>query len=169
MPRIVVTPLAELDDALARWRPSHVVSIQSPPASPPRLTDVEHASLTFHDIVDETPKLPDLVHPAVEHAEAIMRVARAWDGLRPLLVHCRFAVSRSPAAAIVAMAAREPAVGGDELLRRVRATAPFATPNARLLAAADRALGRDDLATASTAAGRGAFVATGTTFVVKTA
>ena len=169
MPRIVIAPLAELPDAMARWRPSHVLSIQSPPDTAPPLDGVTHASVTFHDIVDETPTLPDLVHPSPEHANAIARFVEGWDGERPLLIHCRFAVSRSPAAALIAMALREPHARADELMERLRAVAPHATPNARLLAAAEPALGRGNLAAAARAAGRGASVAIGRTVALEVA
>ena len=166
---IVIAPLAELDAAVARWSPAHVVSIQSPPGTAPALGVAHHLSLTFHDVVDETPPLPDLVHPARDHAALLVELARAWTGERPLLIHCRFAVSRSPAAALIVAAARAPGADPRELVARLRRAAPHATPNRHLLAAADALLGHEGgvgLAAAARAAGRGASVATGTTVVL---
>ena len=166
MPCIVVTPLAELNVALARWTPSHVLSIQSPPGTAPTLDIGHQQSVTFHDVVDETVPVAGLVRPAEEHAEWIVRFAREWGGDHPLLIHCRFGVSRSPAAALIALAVREPNAAAWELLARLRAAASFVTPNRRLLEAADRSLGRTDLAAAAKRAGRGTETSTGTAFAV---
>ena len=163
--RIVVCPLAELDGVIARHRPAHVVSIGSPSAGPPRIDVPHHTVVTHHDVVDETGPRPGLVHPGPDHAAAIIDAARAWDGERPLVVHCQFGVSRSPAAAIIVAAALREERDPGEIARALRAAAPFATPNIRLVAAADDALGRGGTLTAAVRGiGRGAFVSTGTAF-----
>lgn len=164
---IVVAPLHEIDDAIARWRPSHIVSLASPGAEPARLPDhVETLRLTFHDI----PGPREGLTPATrDDVERLLAFARGWTQAGPLLVHCWAGVSRSPAAAYVLACARsEP---GDEaaLAAALRAAAPFATPNARVVALADEALGRGGrMRDAIAAIGRGAETSMGSTFRLQT-
>ena len=165
---IIVCPLADLAGAVARHRPDHVISIGSPGAVAPGTGAAHHTVVTHHDVVDETEPRPDLVHPAPEHARAIIAAARHWDGARPLVIHCRFGVSRSPAAALIALAARRPEREPGGIARALRDAAPFASPNIRLVAAADAVLGRGGaLEAAARSIGRGTFVATGSAFALR--
>ena len=113
----------------------------APPPTPPGIAPDRHVSLVFHDVVPETVPFDGLVPPAREHAEAIIDLARAWDGAAPLLIHCRFGVSRSPAAALIAAVAREPGRDPRALARMLRVRSPSATPNGLLIAHGDAALG----------------------------
>lgn len=164
---IVVCPLDALDAVIAQHHPAHVISIGSPDAKPPALDVPHHAIVTHHDVVDETHPRADLVHPAPEHARAVVDAALAWDRAAPLVIHCRFGVSRSPAAAVIALAALNPKRDEAEIARALRRAAPFAKPNIRLVAAADGVLERGGrLVAAVRAVGRGAFTSTGTAFAL---
>lgn len=160
---IVVAPLHELDAAIARWTPSHIVSLASPGAERPDLPDdVETLVLTFHDIVESRPGLEQATEADVA---AILAFGASWSLAKPLLVHCWAGVSRSPAAAYVIACAKDPKVGEAEWAGRLRQAAPFATPNARIVALADGLLGRDGAMIAAVAAlGRGAETALGSSF-----
>lgn len=162
---IVVAPLHELDQALARWRPSHVVSLASPGAEPARLPDeVETLRLTFHDITEPRPGLAMATDGEVS---ALLGFGLTWPGERPLLVHCWAGVSRSPAAAYIIACARHPIVDEVEQAARLREAAPFATPNRHLVALADAALERRGAMSAAIAAiGRGAETSLGVSFVL---
>ena len=165
MSAIIVCPLADLDATIAETAPERVLSLQSPPLAPPVLNVPAHVSLSFHDIVDETWPSPDHVHPSIAHAERIVGFAEAWNEDAPCVVHCRYGVSRSPAAALIVMAVRRPTADETRLARMLRSAAPFATPNRRLIAHADAALGRSGrLFAAVEAIGRGTPVSTGRTF-----
>ena len=121
-----------------------MISLQSSgdaPDPPQSVAPGAHTVLVFHDVVPETRITPEIVPPAAHHAEAIIRAARAWDRAGPLLVHCALGVSRSPAAALIALAALRPDRSWDDALRDLRARAPSITPNARLIALGDAALG----------------------------
>jgi predicted protein tyrosine phosphatase len=66
-------------------------------------------------------------------------------------------VSRSPAAALIAALAVHPEQDDVVLVRRLRASSPFVTPNARLVAIGDDLLGRQGrLVAAVKEIGRGA-------------
>lgn len=160
---IVVAPLHELEDALARWRPSHVVSLASPGAEPARLPDkVATLRLAFHDIVAPRPGLRMATDRDVD---ALLRFGSTWPGRSPLLIHCWAGVSRSPAAAYVVACARSPASEVQDLALRLRHQAPFATPNRHLVALADARLARGGAMTAAIdAIARGAETSLGRSF-----
>ena len=160
---IVVAPLHEVDEAIRIWRPSHVVGMASPGAETARFPEgVERLQLTFHDIVEPQPGLQPVTEADVA---ALLAFAETWPRTAPLLIQCWAGVSRSPAAAYTVVCAIRGAgeeAGSASELRRV---APFATPNRRLVALADAALGRGGrMVEAIAAIGRGAETSTGATF-----
>lgn len=163
---IVVTPLHDLDAALARWRPAHLVSLGSPggPTAAPPPEGVEWLPLTFHDIA--TPR-DGLTLASTEQVDALIDLARRWDGVTPLLVQCWAGVSRSPAAAYVIACARAAPGSERDIAAALRHAAPFATPNAHVIALADALLDRNGAMIAAIATiGRGAEVSMGSTFVL---
>lgn len=170
-PRILVCSLSRLAGIVERERPSALISLGSDGAVPPRPPSVRpghHLALRFHDVVPETVPSPDLIHPSREHAAAIVAAARAWDRAGPLLIHCGLGVSRSPAAAIIALAALEPDRDPHAIARAVRERAPSATPNAALVAEADALLERGGTLSAAVAAiGRGRMAMEGEAFALE--
>jgi len=166
--RIVVAPLHEVEAAIERWAPSHVISLASPgaeTAAPP--TSALWLPLTFHDIAEPR---AGLIAAAEADVRGLLEFAADWAGTAgaaPLLIQCWAGVSRSPAAAfVVACALAAPGTERD-VADRLRAAAPFATPNPRLVALADALLARDGrMAAAVAAIGRGAETAMGRTFAI---
>lgn len=163
---IVVAPLHEVDEAIRIWRPSQAIGMASPGADtarfPPSLRQLQ---LTFHDIV--APR--DGLRPVMEDDVARL-LAFAADGAttETLLIQCWAGVSRSPAAAYAVACHRAGPGREKELAQRLREAAPFATPNRRLVALADAALGRNGaMVAAIDRIGRGAETAIGTTFVLE--
>jgi predicted protein tyrosine phosphatase len=160
---LIVAPLHEVETVLRRRRPSHVISLSSPGAETANIpAGIARLSLTFHDIVEPTEGL----QPATSDQVArLLDFAAAWPRVDPLLIHCWAGVSRSPAAAYaVACLIAGPSTSGD-LARRLRVAAPFATPNRRVIALADAALGRGGSMSAAIASiGRGAETSMGATF-----
>ena len=152
---IVVCPAAHAPDLCRETHPSHVLGLMSPGHAPPDLHGVPHqVVLAFNDIV--APQ-PGLVPPGETDVAAILALGRSWTGQRPLLVHCALGISRSTAAAFALACAAEPDRLEVEIARALRAASPCATPNALMVALADRQLGRDGRMIAAIAAiGRGA-------------
>jgi predicted protein tyrosine phosphatase len=71
----------------------------------------------------------------------LVEFLRASPPTESILIHCAAGVSRSPAAALIAMALAAP--GHDcEAARILRAAGPFVSPNRLLVQLADVALGR---------------------------
>lgn len=162
---IVVAPLHQLDEAITRWRPSHIVSLASPGAElVPLPASVETLRLSFHDIVEPR---SDLVMATADEVETLLKFGMDWPGERPLLIHCWAGVSRSPAAAYSISCARNATSDVADLAERLRRVAPFATPNRHVVALADGLLDRGGAMTTAVAAiGRGAEVGLGSRFVL---
>ena len=93
--------------------------------------------LTFDDTIIPAKFLSP---PNREHIAELIEVARRWNGVGTLLVHCRAGSSRSPAAAMIA------AVGlgrpdSLELALRIRTAKAYFRPNETMLKLADSLLG----------------------------
>ncbi|MFC6490552.1 tyrosine phosphatase family protein [Nitratireductor sp. GCM10026969] len=165
---IHVTPLSRLTDILETTRASHLVSLLSTEAEPPRPAHLDPSCclhLSMNDIVEE---MPELVAPSRAHVENLLDFAYGWNRAAPLVVHCFAGISRSTAAAYTIAAALQPAHNEMELARELRRLAPSATPNARIIALADDLLGRQGrMVEAIRAIGRGAEAFEGTPFALR--
>src|SRR5271167_1222021 len=99
MPRILVTPLSSLEDAIERHHPSHIVSLLSPEhmiETPRGFAADRHLKLGVDDISDpEAGKDP----PGRDHIDQLLAFSRGWDAKAPLLIHCWAGISRSMASA----------------------------------------------------------------------
>ncbi|PRX10306.1 UNVERIFIED_ORG: putative protein tyrosine phosphatase [Martelella mediterranea] len=153
--RIVVSPLARIGEMAARHDCRHMLSLMANGhdfARPGMIEPRRHLTLRMNDIAFAG--TGNLVAPEASHIEQIIRFVRRCDG--PLLIHCWMGVSRSPAAALIAMLALEPDRDEFALAQNLRAQSPCATPNARLVALGDEALGcKGRLIAAVKAIGRG--------------
>src|SRR5207247_3204501 len=78
-----------------------------------------------------------------EHVEALIGFVTAWDRRRPLVVHCYAGISRSTAAAFIALCALSPERDERAIARELRAASPSAYPNRRLVRVADALLTRN--------------------------
>jgi predicted protein tyrosine phosphatase len=119
-------------------QPGRLVSLlpaHEQPLTPPRIA--LHHRVEIDDITEAR---PDRVLAQREHVAALIGFLLDWRDARPLLVHCMAGISRSMAAALIAMAAHSP---GREMqaARAMRALAPHAHPNRRMIALADELLG----------------------------
>lgn len=151
--RLIVSPLPQVEQLLTEHQPSHLVTLASPGAE--AAFDAEHRlDLRFNDI--PAPR-EGLVAPSSTHVEALLAFAEGWTGARPLLIHCWAGVSRSTAAAYAIACARTAPGWEAEWAARLRDAAPTATPNALIVAHADRLLDRGSaMIRAIEAIGRGA-------------
>lgn len=151
---LAVCPLSRLDAHLAAHAPSHVVSLLSPTAPPPDIAGVERLHLALHDIAEPR---DDLIAPSAATIADLLAFADAWDGARPLLLHCYAGVSRSTAAAFILACRLAPDRDEGELARALRSLSPSATPNPLMVSLADATLGRDGrMVAAIQGIGRGA-------------
>jgi predicted protein tyrosine phosphatase len=138
---IYVCCLDEMPLHVTTLRPSHLVSVVAPndmPPTPAQIGPERHLRLACDDIIEPT---PGYVSPDIEHVEQLIRFARRWDRSAPMLIHCLAGVSRSTAAALTVCAVHTEGQEA-EMARRLRAAAPHAHPNRRIVALADALLRR---------------------------
>ncbi|MEE8271619.1 MAG: protein tyrosine phosphatase [Alphaproteobacteria bacterium] len=139
---IYVCSLAAMPDHVRDLRPSHLVTLLGPmdqPATPPEVPAERHHRVEVHDI---TEPLDGCILPESHHVAGLIDFLGGWGSATPLLVHCFAGVSRSTAAALIALSLR--AEGREaEAARHLRQHAPHAHPNRRIVALADRLLDRD--------------------------
>jgi predicted protein tyrosine phosphatase len=156
MPRVLVTPLSQVEAAVRRHRPSHVVTLLGPETAPPAPAGIgaqQHLKLTLHDI-DEPQG--ELITPCESHVAELLEFAKHWDERDPMLIHCWAGISRSTAAAFIVLCSRNDPGREGEIARAMRHRAPHAQPNRLLVRHADALLAREGrMIAAVDAMGRG--------------
>jgi predicted protein tyrosine phosphatase len=169
MARILVCPLSKVELIAARSGAGALVTLLNPPLEPPRLPAIppeRHLVLGVSDIVAA---LDGHVLPEQGHVESLLDFLRRWEQSRPLLIHCYAGVSRSTAAAYIALCALT-TMSEIEIARELRRLSPSATPNPRLVALADALLSREGRMTrAIESIGRGQDCFEGEVFCMETA
>ncbi len=165
---LYVCPLRRVVDTVRVTGARSLVTILTAGASSVRPCEIappRHLRLAVSDI--EAP-LDGHVLPGSEHVESLLAFLRDWDRQHPLVIHCYAGVSRSPAAAFIGACALEPDRREMEIAEELRRASPTATPNRRLVALADRMLGRQGRMTEAVAAiGRGADCFEGAPFAME--
>ena len=140
-PRICVCGLDEMADVVAGLRPGHLISLlpaREQPPTPPQVRPSDHLRILVDDVVraDENLSVPESAH-----VEQLVGFLRTCSPRASIVIHCLAGISRSPAAALIALALEAP--GRDlEAARLLRAAAPFADPNRLLVEIADLSLQR---------------------------
>lgn len=154
---IHVCSLSRLHETVERTGARHVISVINGSTvftRPSNVDPTNHLFLGLNDIVEE---IEGLVAPGEAHMRELLDFVRDWPREAPLVIHCYAGVSRSTAAAYITLCSLMPEQDEAELAQRLREASPTATPNARLVALADAALGRDGrMIRAIEAIGRGA-------------
>ncbi len=140
---IYVCNLAEMPGHVEALGPERLISLVSPDEQPPTpigFPAERHHRVPIHDISEP---LDGHILPQPEHIEGLITVIEEWRGNgAPILVHCVAGISRSMAAALIALVQKAP--GREmEAAERLRRNAPHAWPNRRMIALADELLGCD--------------------------
>ncbi len=168
MPRLHVCSLALITDTVTQTGARSLVTLLSPGTPverPGPIAPERHLYLAVSDIVAP---MPGQVLPGAPHLDELLAFVRSWDRAEPMVIHCFAGVSRSTAAAFIAACALAPDRDEFAIAQAIREASPTATPNARLVALADEALGRSGrMAAAIEAIGRGEECLEGTPFVLE--
>lgn len=99
-----------------------------------------HLKLICSDICEP---MAGRICPEPGHVAELIDFVRAWDHQGPLLIHCLAGISRSTAAAYIALCTLNETTCEYEIARLLRRASSTAVPNRLLVDYADRALGRD--------------------------
>ncbi len=138
---IYVCSLREMLDHVRSLRPGYLVSVIQLEFQPPTPREVKverHLRVAVDDISE---RIDGAVIPEEEHVQELVTFLQRWPGDERLLIHCYGGVSRSMAAALIALTID---LDGREVeaAQMLREAAPHAQPNARIIALADQILGR---------------------------
>ena len=128
---------------IARIGARHLVSVidaEFLPDTPSAIRRDRHLKLDMHDITEVQ---SGLTPPAAEHVAELLDFVQRWDKDAPLLIHCFAGISRSTAAAFIALCALSPRIPEDNIAAALRRSSDTAIPNRLFVALADKALGRD--------------------------
>lgn len=140
MMKIVVGPLEDVEALIGEHDPARVISLLAPGQPGPCVTDRPHLRLDLHDVTAEAPGV-------AAASETVIRALIAFSLAAPrpdcILLHCWFAVSRSPAAAFVLACAADVDALEQDVARRLRTASPGCTPNRRIVALGDACLQRE--------------------------
>jgi predicted protein tyrosine phosphatase len=153
---IHVCSLARLHATVETTGARHVVTLLKDTDRVERPGTIPAANHLILGLDDISVPMDGYVIPGDDHVTRLIAFVRGWDRLKPMVVHCYAGISRSTAGAYVAACALNPRRDEWALARDLRRASPTATPNARIVALADRLLGRDGrMIAAIDAIGRG--------------
>ncbi len=140
---IYICPLSQLDALIKQVRPSHVMTLLSPDTmvdTPAALRDGMHLKLAVNDIA--APR-EGLIAPDQSHIAQMLDFVDSWNHEAPMIIHCWAGISRSTAAAFIALCHLNRWDGHETAAARLmRQQARHAQPNRRLVALADQLMGR---------------------------
>jgi predicted protein tyrosine phosphatase len=143
VPFVHVCPLSQVSRTVNVAAASHLISLindDTPVERPDSISAENHLFLGVNDI---TEPMDGMILPDEVHVRELIEFVRTWDATRPMVVHCYAGISRSTAAAFIALCVARPNRDEREIAAALRRAASFATPNARLVALADDILQRD--------------------------
>jgi len=188
MSYLVVCPLAEIEAVALQHRPHHMVSLLDGSTRVKRPAMVAAQNHLFLPMNDISQPQAGMVLAGASQVQVLLDFADRWaqqevehfpksvqrfldkkcgEKRQPLLIHCWLGISRSTAAAFIIACRLLPERNERQIAHELRFHAPFATPNARLVALADDILGRDGrMIAAIKQIGRGVESARGTAFIL---
>jgi predicted protein tyrosine phosphatase len=156
MPVIHVCSLARLHETVEATGAQHVVTLLKHTDRVERPRSVAPANHLILGMDDITVPTDGYTIPCDEHVTALITFVRSWERAAPLVLHCYAGISRSTAGAYIAACALNPRRDEWAIAHALRSASATATPNSRLVALADRVLGRDGrMVAAIDAIGRG--------------
>ncbi|MBO0345517.1 tyrosine phosphatase family protein [Roseibium sp. CAU 1637] len=140
---IYVCSLSKLPDTAQRVQARHIITLINADMAVPTPTGVapeNHLILGFNDIVNP---VDGLLPPGEAHVAQLVEFIADWPRDEPLIIHCWAGISRSTAGAYIAACVLNPDTDEALIAQTLRQQAPSATPNGRLVAIADKLLGRN--------------------------
>lgn len=139
---LIVCSLRQMPEQVDARRVSHLVSLINAhmmPPTPPGIEESRHLRLAINEIAETEASLR---HPVAAHLEQFLSFIAGWDRTAPLLLHCSAGLSRSTAAAYIALCALDPDTPETLFAHRLRQASETASPNRIMVAVADQLLKR---------------------------
>jgi predicted protein tyrosine phosphatase len=156
MARIHVCPLAKVAETVRASGARSLVTLMTDGTIVERPREIAPSRHLYVAMSDITEAMDGHILPDEGHVRQILSFVQGWDRTDPMLFHCWAGVSRSPAAAFIAVCAASPHRSEAEIAQAMRRNSPTATPNSRLVALADAVLCRGGRMVAAVAGiGRG--------------
>jgi predicted protein tyrosine phosphatase len=140
--RIHVCPLSAVPDVVASCEASHLVTCLQDDVlveTPAPIRPGNHMRLRVHDIAQP---IDGCIAPGAEHVAQLLEFAAGWDRQGSMVIHCWAGISRSTAAAFIALCALNPETSEERVARLLREASPTAYPNRLMIRLGDAALGR---------------------------
>jgi predicted protein tyrosine phosphatase len=136
-----VGPLSAVAAMVRDCRASHLLTClhDNVVQTPIGIERARHLRLIMHDISEA---IPDHTPPDAEHIGQLIDFARDWGGQSAMVVHCFAGISRSTAAAFIALCVVNPEAPEALIAQRLREASPTAWPNRLMVSLADQALVR---------------------------
>jgi predicted protein tyrosine phosphatase len=137
-----VCPLSAVPHVVAGSRAGHLLTCLQGAIfveTPALIEPANHVRLDLDDISEP---MPGYVAPNSDHVADLIGFARNWGGRGPVVIHCWAGISRSTAAAFIALCTLNQGVPEFAIARLLREASPTAYPNRLLVKLADAALGR---------------------------
>lgn len=142
MPQVHVCPLSQVAVTVAATSASHLISVINDDTEverPATIASENHLFIGMNDIVEPQ---DGLIVPDETHVRELLAFVDGWDRKQPIVIHCYAGISRSTAAAYVALCALRPETSEHELAMRMRKASSAAFPNTLIVAHGDQILGR---------------------------
>ncbi len=137
-----VCSLSQLHETVEETGAGHVITLITEGTEVARPASVDpdrHLFLAMNDIAQP---IDGMTLPGENHVTTLINYVSAWDRTEPIVIHCWAGISRSTAAAYTSMCLLHPGRDEYEMAHRLRRLSPTATPNPRIVALADKLLGR---------------------------
>jgi predicted protein tyrosine phosphatase len=142
VPRIHVCSLSRIADVTQATGARSLVTLinrETQVPRPPAIAPERHLHVAISDICEA---MDGHVLADENDVRRLIEFVRGWDRAEPIVIHCYAGVSRSTAAAYITACALQSDADEGAIAQRLRHASPTATPNAHLVALADRLLGR---------------------------
>jgi predicted protein tyrosine phosphatase len=140
--RVHVCPLSAVPGVVAGCGAGHLLTCLQGTIwveTPALIERANHVRLDLDDIAEP---MPGYVAPNGRHVADLIGFARGWGGRGPAVIHCWAGISRSTAAAFIALCTLNPSVSEQTIASLLRDASSTAYPNRLLIRLADAALAR---------------------------
>lgn len=139
---LYVCPLNHVKQIVRQYSITHLITLVSTKDDIPFVQEIDtdrHLKFCFNDINEAHIYLK---LPQISHVERLIRFIGDWEKSSPMLIHCWAGISRSTAAAFIAVCMHNPEIDETEIALALRKASPTAMPNKRIIGYGDELLGR---------------------------